>query len=157
MYSLYASILLCLLAFTPSTLGFNLTTAAKSMLSDPSGRLDIGLDGVMRSLSSNGTIIDYYKLNAAELSETLELVTSRYPDKGEVLLTTFAGVDGTLVTDDGKLFDTDVPLVSALLEDDGDKLVFGRGICATGCLSSLMCTLIAGCGWRSICLAIFCL
>ncbi len=45
------------------------------MVSDPAGRVDIGIDGVMRSLSGDGTILDYYKLNATELSMTLDLIS----------------------------------------------------------------------------------
>lgn len=139
------------------------------MVSDPAGRVDIGIDGVMRSLSGDGTILDYYKLNATELSMTLDLISSQYPEKEDALLAIFEGIDGTLITDDGQLFDSGVPLVSAFLASDSSPVrprtilerqcsapLYCRSICATGCVATVMCWAIADCE-NSVCVLVFCL
>lgn len=140
------------------------------MVSDPAGRVDIGIDGVMRSLSGDGTILDYYKLNATELSITLDFISSQYPEKEDALLATFEGIDGTLITDDGQLFDSGVPLVSTFLAGDSSPIrprtilerqcsapLYCLAVCATGCLSTAHCWLVAACDPSSICVGIFCL
>jgi len=123
----------------------------------------------MRSLSGTGTILDYYKLNTTELSVTIDLISSQYPEKKDALLVTFEGIDGTSITEDGTLFDADVPLLSTFLASDTSKVrprtilerqcsapIDCRQICATGCVATIMCSAIADCP-DSVCVLIFCL
>jgi len=46
----------------------------------------------MRFLAGNGTIIDYYKLTAAELSETIDFIGAQMPEKKELLIAALQGV-----------------------------------------------------------------
>jgi len=85
---------------------------------DPEGRADIGLDGVMRSFSGAGTVIDYYQLNATELIGTIDFFSELKPGKKELLQGVFEGVLGTSVTDEEQIHDADTPLISDLLKSD---------------------------------------
>ena len=85
---------------------------------DPAGRADIGLDGVMRSLSGEGIVLDIYKLNATELTEAIDWLATWMPEKKELLLATLQGVDGTFVTDEEQLYDASTPLLSKILQGD---------------------------------------
>lgn len=115
---------------------------------DPAGKADLRLDGVMRSFSSNGTVLSYYQLTPSEISGVISWLAIRKPDTQEQLLGSMQSVDGTLVTDDAQLYNAHKPLVSPLLEGDSSPVaraggsIFSSdgtsGVCG-GCNTSLMC------------------
>jgi hypothetical protein len=85
---------------------------------DPEGRADLGLDGVMRSFSGNGTIIDYYKMNETEISGVIDLLTAWKPEKRESLLGALQAAIGISITNETQIYDANTPLLSTILEGD---------------------------------------
>jgi hypothetical protein len=99
-------------------LAFNLSDIISSLNMDPEGRADLDLDGVMRSFSGNGTIIDYYKMGETEISGVINLLIAWKPEKRETLLAALQAAIGTSVGNEAQIYDTNTPLLSAILEVD---------------------------------------
>ncbi|KAL9625652.1 MAG: hypothetical protein Q9160_000365 [Pyrenula sp. 1 TL-2023] len=68
--------------------------------SEPYSKVDLGLDGVMRSLASNGTVLGGYGLTPSEITGALILVPILEQVVHDALTKHFKGVDGSLVPED---------------------------------------------------------
>lgn len=92
---------------TDSTLqdGKNRTELLNNLKQDDLGFIHFADDGIVRSYSENGTVIDYVPFNNALLMETVALNRPAYDNQTyQHLLDVFDGVDGHDVTDPQQIF-----------------------------------------------------
>ncbi|KAK3720106.1 aspartate--tRNA ligase msd1 [Vermiconidia calcicola] len=90
-----------------STFGLAVPTGSPestSMETDPLGFVGTSADGVLRSYSANGTVLDYRKLSNANIQTLINSIPASNKDQATELRALFGNADGNDVTDDDQIF-----------------------------------------------------
>ena len=74
------------------------------METDPLGFVGTSADGVLRSYSANGTVLDYRKLSNANIQTLINSIPASNKDQATELRALFGNADGNDVTDDDQIF-----------------------------------------------------
>ncbi|TKA23856.1 hypothetical protein B0A50_06991 [Salinomyces thailandicus] len=104
--------------FTYSKAAQAVDKVIQSMVHDADGDIHIGDDGVARSYTANGTVIDFRKLSNAQILAMTSSLPPMLQHKAEYFNTIFAGVSGHDVHDNIQIWDPPAWLRASNFDDD---------------------------------------